>query len=920
MPGMVRRSVPVGVVALVAGSLVLLAPMPAQAASVPVSTFLQLSTALDVPCAADTVVVLDAPISEPAQELAVACNVTLDLNGHDLDVRNVVIESGMTLTDESSGGTPGTLTADASGAAGVDGVRAGGVTLLVTGRANLSAIGGPAGNGSAGAHGGLLGGAGGPGSAGTDSPTPGGAGGYGGAGLFGSGGYGGDGGDGGGAGGAGISGGTVRIEGIGTIFGTGGAGGAGGAGGDGTAGGAGGAGGSGGSGGDAVFSGTGGQGGPGGDAGAGGQGGPGGAGGAGGDGGAGIDAGTVTVGGSGAVVATGGDGGSGGVAGAGGLGGVGGAGGVGGQGGEGGAADSGPGGAGGTGSAGGPGGLGGVGGAGGAGGAGGDGGAGIDGGTVTLGGSGTVDANAGAGGAGGTGGAAGLGGFGGFGGFGGAGGPGGSGDPSFLGGPGGQGGAGGLGGSGGAGGSAGAGGAGGDGGTGIDGAAVAVLNPASVTPTSGLAGHGGPGGSAGGTAGAGAGSNGSAGGAGSLPQLLAGGAGGPGGTGGVAGDGGGDADGGVAGAEGNSGTPHAPWTISQSITFTSTAPSNAQVGGSYHVTATGGGSGNPVTFTIAPASTAVCSISGPTVSFLQTGTCEVRANQVGGGGYAAAPQASQSFLVSVPAPVKSSQTITFTSTPPDDARVGDAYDVSATGGASGNPVTFSIAAASGDVCSIAGATVTFDAVGDCRVLADQAGNADYDAAAQARQTIAVAAPVVPPTITADLVSAAGPLRGWYRTPVQVVFTCTAGSAPLAAPCPAPVLLDEDGADQSVTRQVSGTDGGAAQVTVSDIDIDQAAPVVRVSGVEPHARYRHLRDVRCQTTDELSGPQSCRTRTKAVKVPGTQGRLVKVKYRAVGTDVAGNQTRVRSWYLVKSRGGKPVPGVGQGWSDWTEWSD
>ena len=52
----------------------------------------------------------------------------------------------------------------------------------------------------------------------------------------------------------------------------------------------------------------------------------------------------------------------------------------------------------------------------------------------------------------------------------------------------------------------------------------------------------------------------------------------------------------------------------QTIVFTSTAPSGAKVGGStYEVAATGGGSGNPVTFTIDPSASSVCSIAGSTV-------------------------------------------------------------------------------------------------------------------------------------------------------------------------------------------------------------------------------------------------------------------------------------------------------------------
>jgi probable HAF family extracellular repeat protein len=80
---------------------------------------------------------------------------------------------------------------------------------------------------------------------------------------------------------------------------------------------------------------------------------------------------------------------------------------------------------------------------------------------------------------------------------------------------------------------------------------------------------------------------------------------------------------------------------SQSITFTSTPPSGAIVGGTYSVSATGGGSGNAVTFTsLAPA---VCSVSGNAVSLNAGGTCTIAADQAGGTGYLAAPQVTQSF-------------------------------------------------------------------------------------------------------------------------------------------------------------------------------------------------------------------------------------------------------------------------------------
>jgi hypothetical protein len=69
----------------------------------------------------------------------------------------------------------------------------------------------------------------------------------------------------------------------------------------------------------------------------------------------------------------------------------------------------------------------------------------------------------------------------------------------------------------------------------------------------------------------------------------------------------------------------------QTIAFTSSAPKPATVGGpTYHVSAEAT-SKLPVTLTIDASSSAVCTISGSTVSFIAAGTCTIDANQPGNG-------------------------------------------------------------------------------------------------------------------------------------------------------------------------------------------------------------------------------------------------------------------------------------------------
>ena len=183
----------------------------------------------------------------------------------------------------------------------------------------------------------------------------------------------------------------------------------------------------------------------------------------------------------------------------------------------------------------------------------------------------------------------------------------------------------------------------------------------------------------------------------------------------------------------------------QSITFTSTAPTTAAVSGAtYAVTATAT-SGLVVAFTIDPSASAICTISGSTVSFIGNGNCVINANQPGDASFYAAPQIQQSFAV------RTTQAITFTSTAPNPALFqGPTYTVTATGGASGNAVTYVIDASATSICSISGSTVSFIGTGICVINANQAGDVSYFAAPQVQQSFGVA-----PNASADAFTALG---------------------------------------------------------------------------------------------------------------------------------------------------------------------
>ena len=88
-----------------------------------------------------------------------------------------------------------------------------------------------------------------------------------------------------------------------------------------------------------------------------------------------------------------------------------------------------------------------------------------------------------------------------------------------------------------------------------------------------------------------------------------------------------------------------------------------------------------------------------------------------------------------PSLVKGDQTITFAQ--PADSTYGDApFGVSATGGASGNPVTF-VASGACSTSGFYGSTITVNNAGTCTVTASQAGSDLYNAAADVTRTFAV---------------------------------------------------------------------------------------------------------------------------------------------------------------------------------------
>src|SRR5581483_11885442 len=124
-----------------------------------------------------------------------------------------------------------------------------------------------------------------------------------------------------------------------------------------------------------------------------------------------------------------------------------------------------------------------------------------------------------------------------------------------------------------------------------------------------------------------------------------------------------------------------------------------------------------------------CTVSGNTVHITDAGPCSITASQAGDADWNPAPDVTQSFTID-----QASQTITFAAIP--DHTYGDADFTVAPTASSGLPVSLSVGA--GSSCTLSGFTVHLTAPGSCSLTASQAGNTDYQAAADVTVTFQIA--------------------------------------------------------------------------------------------------------------------------------------------------------------------------------------
>ena len=199
--------------------------------------------------------------------------------------------------------------------------------------------------------------------------------------------------------------------------------------------------------------------------------------------------------------------------------------------------------------------------------------------------------------------------------------------------------------------------------------------------------------------------------------------------------------------------------LTQTITFTTKAPTNAAFNSSFTVAASAT-SGLPVVFT----SSGPCTNSGATYTMTAgTGSCSVIASQPGNPNYKAAPQVTEA----TPA-IKAAPATTFTGAPPTAP-----YQSTFAVNAATNASTTAVITASGP-CSVSGTTVTMTSgTGACTIKANWAADSEYLAASMVQTTTAQKL-----TTTLIWATPAAIVHGTKLSPTQLDATATTGSAPV----------------------------------------------------------------------------------------------------------------------------------------------
>lgn len=154
-----------------------------------------------------------------------------------------------------------------------------------------------------------------------------------------------------------------------------------------------------------------------------------------------------------------------------------------------------------------------------------------------------------------------------------------------------------------------------------------------------------------------------------------------------------------------------------------------------------------------------------------------------------------------------------------------------------------------------------------------------------------------PTISGSAAPAPN-AAGWNNTDVTVSFTCTDNLSGVAS-CGPDDTISSEGADQSVTGNVTDNAGNSNSVAVSNIDIDKTAPTVAVTGFGDGNVFivgGTLPTVGCSSSDGLSGIAA--TGGPSLTAGGLNSNGVgSVTFTCTASDNAGNPATASKSYSV-----------------------
>ncbi len=157
----------------------------------------------------------------------------------------------------------------------------------------------------------------------------------------------------------------------------------------------------------------------------------------------------------------------------------------------------------------------------------------------------------------------------------------------------------------------------------------------------------------------------------------------------------------------------------------------------------------------------VCTVVGSTVTIQSVGTCTLAADQGGNSSWAAAPQVTQNVAIG-----QGLNTISFGAQASQTYSSGGTFPISPTATASsGLQVTYSSLTTS--VCTVSGQAVNILSGGTCTLAANQGGNANWAAAAQATQNVVIAP-------AANTISFAHPGAQAVGTPLVLSASASSG--------------------------------------------------------------------------------------------------------------------------------------------------